>query len=276
MSTPGARARRGLSRPGRVAVDAAGYGLGALLAGIAALRGGKAVHPHGVVYEARLVMDGPSEAPRGAELFDTAAERPAIVRFSRSVGLPRPIPDLLGVSLRVLDAYGPGSHQDVLAVTSVDWPVLHHLFVPASDVQQRLYSTSLPYRANDETFLLGVMPDPASPRPAGSDEFDRLAAAAATGELVFGFAVAPIGGRFRRVGSLHIGEPLPQTLDALRFNPLEHCGGGLEPIGALNRLRDYAYPLSQAAWGSRGEKRHAQRRADRAQERRGAQPGLPR
>ena len=273
MSEVGARARKGLSHPARIGVDAVGYGLGALLAGIAALRGGKAVHPHGVVYEARLVMDGRSEAPQGAELFSIAAERPAIVRFSRSVGLPRPIPDLLGVSLRVLDAYGPGSHQDVLAVTSVDRPLLHHLFVPATDVQQRVYSTSLPYRANDETFLIGVMPDPASPRPPGSDEFDRLAAAAATGKLVFGIAVAPIGGRFRRVGSLEIGEPLPQTLDALRFNPLEHCGGGLEPIGAMNRLRDYAYPLSQAAWGLRGEKRRAQRRADREQSRRGAPAG---
>jgi hypothetical protein len=201
-------------------------------------------------------------APRGATLLDEPGEWPALVRFSRSVGLPRPLPDLLGASLRVLDAYGDGRHQDVLMVSSVDLPVLHHVFVPAGDVQQRPYSSSLPYRVGEKSILLGVTPDPRSPRPAGEDEFDRLARAAATGRLRFGFAVAPLGGRFRRVGTLEVGERLPDTLDALRFNPF-NCGGGLEPAGWLNRLRDYAYPLSQAAWGRRGGRAQEQERADR-------------
>jgi hypothetical protein len=219
------------------------------------------VHPDGVVYRARLVIDGGANAPRGSTLLSTRAERGAIARFSRSVGLPRPLPDLLGVSLRVLDAYGPGRHQDVLMVSSVDLPILHHLLVPAADVQQRPYSSSLPYRAGSQTFLLGVTPDRGSPRASGTDEFDRLARAASTGRLRFGFAVAPIGRRFGRVGSLHIEERLPDSLDALRFNPF-NSGGGLEPVGLLNRLRDYAYPLSQAAWARRGGRGVEQRSAE--------------
>ena len=35
------------------------------------------------------------------------------------------------------------------------------------------------------------------------------------------------------------------------FNPW-NTGGGLEPAGFLNRLRDIAYPLSQRAWGRMG------------------------
>jgi hypothetical protein len=139
--------RRGLSAPARLVVDAAGYGLAAVLAGVAAARSGKAVHPHGVVHEARLLVDGAPEAPTGAELLDRPGQHRAIVRFSRSLGLPRPLPDLLGISLRVPDAYGPGRHQDVLTVSSVDLPVLHHGFVPATDVQQRPYTSALPYRA---------------------------------------------------------------------------------------------------------------------------------
>jgi hypothetical protein len=185
----------------------------------------------------------------------------AIMRFSRSLGLPRPLPDLLGVSLRVIDAYGVDRHQDVLMVSSVDRPVLHHGFVPASDVQQRPYSSSLPYRAGSQTFLLGVVPDRASPRPEGRDEFDRLGRAAAGGRLVFGLAVAPVNGRFRMIGTLHVGERLPDSLDALRFSPF-NCGGGLEPVGLLNRLRDYAYPLSQAAWARRGDRAARQVEAD--------------
>jgi hypothetical protein len=221
------------------------------------------VHPHGVVHEARLVVDGSLEAPTGAELLDTPGEHRAIMRFSRSLGLPRPLPDLLGVALRVLDAYGEGRHQDVLAVSSVDLPVLHHGFVPAADVQQRPYTSSLPYRAAGRRFLLGIVPDRTSPRPDGGDELDRLARAAATGRLTFGLAVAAVNGRFRVVGTLHVGRRLPDELDALRFNPF-NCGGGLAPDGVLNRLRDYAYPLSQAAWGRRDGRAAAQRAADAA------------
>jgi hypothetical protein len=214
-----------------------------------------------VVHRARLVVPGGAGAPWGARLLSEPGEHVALVRFSRSVGLPRPAPDLLGVALRVIDAYGAGAHQDLLAVSTIDRPILHHVFVPATDFQQRPYTTSLPYRAGDETFVLGITPDPASPRPAGTDEFDRLARAAATGRLAFGLAVAPLDGRFRRVATLEVGERLPPALDALRFNPRNH-GGGLEPVGVLNRLRDYAYPMSQSAWGRRGGRRRTQVLAD--------------
>jgi len=255
-----ATARQGLRRPARIALNAAGYGVGAVLAGLAAARGAKAVHPHGVSYRARLVIDGVAHAPRASQLLSTPREYCALMRFSRSLGLPRAIPDLLGVSLRVLDAYGPTCHQDFLLVSSVDLPVLHHLFVPATDVQQRVYSSSLPFRAGDERFLVGVVPHARSPRPAGADEFDRLQRAADTSRLTFGLAVASLSGRFRSVGSLHVDARLPDTLDALRFDPC-NCSGGLHLAGAINRLRDYAYPMSQAAWARNGGDA-AQRQAD--------------
>ena len=139
-------------------------------------------------------------------------------------------------------------------VTSVDAPVLHHLFVPATDVQQRVYSSSLPYRAGNATFLVGALPRPQSPRFEGGDELERLAAAAATGALVFDLAVAGVWGRFRPAAELRVGDPLPREADALRFNPW-NTGGGLQPSGLLNRLRDYSYPLSQRAWGRGGRAR---------------------
>jgi hypothetical protein len=229
---------------------------------LAAARRGKAVHPDGVVHDARLVVSGDEAAPAAARLLSEPAEHRAIVRFSRSVGLPRPIPDLLGMSIRVLDAYGSGRHQDFLLVTSVDRPVLHHLFVPATDVQQRIYSSSLPYRAGTRRLLIGALPDERSPRPAGRDEFDRLDAAARTGRLAFRLAVAGIGGRFAPVAELRIGPRLSGELDALRFNPW-NTGGGLSPEGWLNGARDRAYKLSQAAWGlTRSRGGQLQRAAD--------------
>ena len=227
--------------------NAIGTTVGGVLAALAAARRGKAVHPHGVVYSGRLLIAGDATAPRQAGLLTQPAEHEAIVRFSRSVGVPRPIPDLLGMSIRLPGVHGPGRHQDFMLVTSADLPLAHHVFLPATDVQQRPYTSSLPYRAGDDLFLVGALPDPGSPRPSGDDEFDRLDAAAATGRLRFRFAVAAMMGRFTPVGELWIGERLSGELDALRFNPF-NTGGGLAPAGSLNGARDRAYKLSQAAW----------------------------
>jgi hypothetical protein len=226
---------------------AAGESLGAVLGAIAGLRGGKAVHPHGVVYDARLVVPGAGVAPPAAELLSERGEHRAVVRFSRSVGLPRPIPDLLGLAIRVLDAYGSDQHQDFLLVSSADRRVLHHVFLPATDVQQRPYTSALPYLAGSERFLVGALPDPRSPRPAGEDEFTRLELAAGTGRLRFQLAVASLKGRFQPVAELRIGSRLSPEIDALRFNPW-NTGGGMAPTGVLNGARDRAYKLSQAAW----------------------------
>ena len=216
---------------------------GTAMAALAAARRGKAVHPHGVVHRARLVVPGVPEAPQGARLLADAGEHEAIVRFSRSIGLPRPLPDLLGLSLRVVDAYGAGAHQDFLLVTSIDAPVLHHVFVPAGRVDQRPYSSSLPYEAGAEEFLVGAL-------PAGTPERFHL-------------AVAPVEGRFRPVAEIRIGARLPEGADALRFNPW-NTGGGLRPAGLLNRWRRRAYPMSQAAWGvTREGGRAKQERAER-------------
>lgn len=251
-----------------------GVVVGAVLALVAAVRRGKAVHPHGEVYAAQLVVTGAPAAPAAARLLAAAGEHAALVRFSRSLGLPRPLPDLLGMSIRVLDAYGRGRHQDFLLVTSIDRPVLHHLFVPASDVQQRPYSSSLPFRAGGRQFIVGALAHPDSPRPTGGTELERARAAAATGRLRFQLAVAAPMGRFVPVAQLEIGAPLGAGADALRFRPWT-AGAGLEPAGVLNDMRRYAYPLSQRAWGltRRGGARR-QREAERFNDA-GAPPASP-
>ena len=237
---------------------------GLVFGGASAVRRGKAVHPHGVVYAAELEVSGAPDAPQSASLLREPGGHPAIVRFSRSLGVPRPLPDLLGMSIRVPDAYGPAQHQDFLLVSSVDLPVAHHVFLPVTDAQQRPYSSSLPYRAGPDLFIVGTLPDPGSPRPAGEDEFDRLDAAAATGRLRFGLAVASLGGRFRTLATLRIGDRLGGELDALRFNP-QNTGGGLEPAGFLNRIRPRTYSMSQAGWRrTRSDGASAQDRAEAA------------
>jgi hypothetical protein len=213
---------------------------------VARLRGTKPLHPDGAVYPATLRIDG---GHTDAELLRRPAEHAAVVRFSRGVGLPQSMPDLFGIAIRLPDVHGPGRHQDFLCVTTVDAPILHHGFVPVTDVQQAPYTSALPYRAGRERILIGVLPLPDSPRPQAPTAQARLRRAAATGRLRFALAIAPLLGRFRRIGELQIGrEPLPPEANAIMFNPW-NTGGGLEPVGFLNRLRRDAYPAAQQGWG---------------------------
>ena len=220
---------------------------GALFKGLSRARRAKSAHPRGAVYEATVRVDGGAHVPSRAALLATPAEHPAVVRFSRSFGLPRRLPDLLGIALRLPNVHGDGLHQDFLMVSSIDAPVLHHLFVPVLDPQRAPYSSSLPYRAGSERFIVGVQPVADSPRPSGRSIDEKLDRAAATGLLRFDLSIASLAGRFRPVGQVRVVRRLPDAANGIRFNPW-NTGGGLEPAGALNRLRAYAYPASQAGW----------------------------
>jgi hypothetical protein len=233
-------------RPGPV-LAAVGRLTGVLFKGVSRLRGAKSAHPAGAVYEAVLRVDGGAHVPPAATLLRTPAEHRAVVRFSRSLGLPARLPDLFGIALRLPDVHGQGRHQDFLMVTSIDAPILHRIFVPVLDAQQAPYSSSLAYRSDDKRFLLGVQPVAGSPRPAGRTVDEKLERAAATGKLRFALSIASLMGRFAPVGELQVGHRLPDDLNGIRFNPW-NTGGGLVPAGALNRLRAYAYPASQEGW----------------------------
>ncbi|MBE2317020.1 hypothetical protein DVA67_013645 [Solirubrobacter sp. CPCC 204708] len=227
-----------------------GTALGVLFAAGAALRRGKALHPSGVVFSARLVVPGAAAAPQAAELLSRPAEYAAVVRFSRGLGLPDRMPDLFGLALRVCDAYGEGEHQDLLLTTSTDRPVLHHIVLPTRDAQARPYTSATPFRAGGETFIVGALPSPESPRPAAGDQLTRLRAAAATGELRFALAVARPFRRFTPVAELWIEDELPPEYDAMLFQP-GSGGGGLAPVGVINGMRRIAYPLAHRAWNRR-------------------------
>lgn len=187
------------------------------------LRGGRILHPDGVAFEARLTVSG---GDHGAPLLDVPGEHRAIVRLSRGVGLPKPLPDVLGLAVRILDAHGPRRHQDLLVVTSVDAPLLHHLILPgALGPYGQSYSSVLPYRVGERLRLFGALPR----RP----DFD--------------LATAPLSGRWTPFARLQLGERLSQEASfALAFN-VWNCGGGIRPTGPFQGIRDPAYRGSQSA-----------------------------
>ena len=195
-------------------------------AALARRRHARALHPMGEAFEAVLELPGGTQT--GAPFLDDRAVHRGVVRLSRAVGLPSPLPDARGLALRIPDLYGAGRHQDLLLTTSVDVPVLHHLPLPAAGPRSQTYSSLLPYRVAGETCLLGAQP------VRGDDR-------------AFTLAIARHRGRFRPLGLLRLGAQIPHTAsEQLHFNPW-NTGGGIEPApGLIQRLRRPAYAGSQA------------------------------
>jgi len=215
----------------------------AVFGSLARLLGTRPLHPAGVAFEAELVVDEPRL--RGARLFARRGRRAAYVRFSRGFGLPEPVPELMSMAIKVPDAYGPGRAQDLLLAATGDRPVLRHVFAWGGTHLDRSYSTVLPFRVGERTMLLGAVPrrDGLRRRPG---DLPELEAAASAGELAFDLRVATPLGPWRTVARLEVGRRLgDEEEDALAFNS-SRSGGGIEPVGLINRVRGAAYDAAAA------------------------------
>jgi hypothetical protein len=216
--------------------DLAGSVLAAWFGTLSRLRGKRVVHPEGVVFRGTL-------RPAGERLEGTAlgTETPVLVRLSRALGLPAALPDLLGLALRVPDAFGTGRHQDALLVSCGSSPLGRRVFLPASGFAERPYTTLLPYDFRGERIVLEAQVcDPADPGPS-LGELDRDGAGSLEYELR---AIGP-GGHARIVARILLHERLePTQAESLEFDPT-NTGAGLELAGALNRLRGPSYRGSQ-------------------------------
>lgn len=199
------------------------------------LRGERIVHARGVTVAARLLVVGGSDL--GAPLFDEPGQHRAVVRFSRAIGLPEQLPDVLGIAVRVLDAHGAGRHQDLLLHSTTGLPVLRRLPLPRRDLLGSAYSSVTDYQLGRRRCLLAVLPDEQAPRTAslsgvaGRGDGARLLLSAATGPR-----------RWRTLGVLELDGPVPHGR-SIRFSP-DNTGGGIHPVGWLQDLRRDAYRAS--------------------------------
>lgn len=200
------------------------------------VRGERAIHARGRTLTGRLTVTG--GLGTGARLLDAPGSYDALVRFSRSAGLPEPLPDVLGLAVRILDAHGPGRDQDLLLDATRPEPVLRHLPLPGRDLLGPVYGSLLPYDVAGSTLLLGARPLPGQ----GSASLREL-----PDEVSLELLLATPTGPWRSWGVLRTDGPLPapggrQT----RFNPWT-TGGGIRPAGPGQRWRRSAYDASHVA-----------------------------
>lgn len=206
-----------------------------------AIRGARTFHPIGAAFEATFTVVEPAGV--GVELLDTPGTHDAVVRLSRGVGLRPPWPDVLGLALRVLDAHGPGAHQDQLLVTSGERPIVRHLFVPTTSFDSIRFSSLLPYRLGDRDVLFGARSDDLDRRRLLLNDIGREGA---TIPVRFSIDIATPRGAWEPVARLDIGRQLSgPTAEGLRFNPA-NTGGGIKAIGMMQAVRRLSYGASQA------------------------------
>lgn len=201
------------------------------------LRDERAIHARGRTFSGSVVL--PGGAGTGAPLLDTAGTYDAVVRFSRSVGLPSRLPDIFGLAVRLVDAHGPGAHQDLLLDVTREAPFARRLPWPGRDATGRTYGSLLPYDVAGRRLLLGARAVPGTPPVSSLDALpDRL-------ELAL--LVATPRGPWREVGRIRTAGELPAPHGRrTRFTPAR-TGGGLQPAGPFQTWRAQSYPASHVA-----------------------------
>jgi hypothetical protein len=216
----------------------------ALISTLSALRGRRIFHPYGLAYTGTVTITHPPGRPTESVLLGSKHTYPAIIRFSRGSGLPQPLPDILGIAIRVLDIYGPGQHQDLLFAASGNGWIANRLLLFATGYFTRPFSSILTYHVGSQLLLFGLLP-PSPPPKRGGTDLEELRDLAQRGQLHYRLAIATPTQRFTTIGTLQVTAEASSTVsEQLRFNPW-HTGGGIAPVGFLNRLRRSAYRASQ-------------------------------
>lgn len=211
------------------------------LGALARWRGGKPMHPRGAVFGAVLERHG-GEPPWGVPFLDAVAREDVVVRLSRGAGLPAPLPDLLGLAVRL---HGDSAAPVDLLLSSTGRGRLTRVVPALRRDAASAYCSIMAYRSDAGPIRIAALPIgdgvPSDPGP--------LAAAARRRPLVFALAAARGLGAWRPFARLVVGEPVRPLDPDLRFDAVRHPPPGLVPDGPLARFRAPAYAAAQAARG---------------------------
>ncbi|MCU1602234.1 MAG: pSRTUE45c [Frankiales bacterium] len=196
------------------------------------VRGERILHAKGRTFTAEVTTTG---SDLGVPLLDEPATHRAVVRLSRGAGLPDLLPDALGLAIRLLDAHGPGRHQDLLLTTGTDRPVLRHAIVPRRDLLASTYTSLVPYRLGGRSLLVAARPD--------GDGHQSSVHVLRPDDVRFRLSVGTTLGPWRDVATVRATGVHPDGR-AIRFSPFT-TGGGIWPGTAVQELRRTSYSASR-------------------------------
>lgn len=258
----------GLARgAGLVAAVGVGAGAGAVIALVAALRHDRPLHAVGRTYHARLEhLPAPRSAPAAADheatpeatsdasgvpWIDDGRGLDGLVRFSRGAGLPRSLPDVQGLALR-LDA--PHGCTDLLLASSGLRGPARFALVPRRSPLAGPATTLMPFHAARGPVVLAAEPlvtdrtpwppgdpdDAPAHRPDGAPAHDPLVGS--RWRLLWSGAAGP----WRPFAELTVGEDAGPAVDrGTRFDPVTSTPPGLPSYRWARLVRVPAYRLAQ-------------------------------
>ncbi|WP_454042469.1 hypothetical protein [Cellulosimicrobium sp. Marseille-Q8652] len=197
------------------------------------------LHPRGVLLRATLVV---AEDEAGAVALPQG-RTDALMRVSLAVGLPRGLPDVVGLAVRWTD---DGAPQDVLFSSAGSGRVTRYVLAPRRRLMHGDFSTLMPLRSPHGPVVLGLRPDPGATRARGVPVLEVLEA-------------SPLG-PWRRFGALELHGPVPGAPrdggdPGVRFDPTRNAPRRLGTYPWEDALRAPVYAAARrgSTVGARGQ-----------------------
>lgn len=220
---------------------AAAFGLAQLL------RHPRPIHSRGVVLSGEMRWI-PDAAPSGVAFIDDAPSGPVrvVARVSRSLGLPAPLPDVIGLALRVdTGTWGPGGEGVAdIELASTGWNVPGRFaLLPHRRPERARLGTLLPYRGRRGPVIL--IARTRSGHPAASDPRELPGREGAVWTLTLAHA-APAG-RWHPFAVVELCLHPDQDDRRLRFDAVRRPIPGTRVYPWARALRQPSYVRVQEA-----------------------------
>ncbi|MFS0894487.1 hypothetical protein [Microbacterium sp. 179-I 3D3 NHS] len=219
-----------------------GGALAGVFAAIRAMRHPRPIHPRGLVLIGDIAWLG-TGVRSGIAWIDAppVAPAPVTARLSRSVGLPAPLPDVIGLALRITIARESRFADLELATTGIGVPG-RFLLRPHRTPSRALFGTLLPYRSSTGPVLIAAQPRPGRTLPSGLPQIsDAIGEEPWTLQLSFARPRGPWH-PFAEV-TLRVAED--QDDHDLRFDALRHPLPGASAYRWERLARQLSYDLIQ-------------------------------
>ncbi|WP_411720886.1 hypothetical protein [Mycetocola sp.] len=204
------------------------------------LRHPRPIHPHGVALTGTVRFF--TDSTTGLPFFDSppAAEIAVSARASRSLGVPSPLPDVIGLAVRL--AAPAGAADVVFASTGFGVPSRFWLAMQRSPSRAR-FTTLFPYRSTRGPVLFAARTIEPEDLPTGLT--DLAAALERTTWRLRLYSATPTG-RWHPFAVLELGRSADSPLDTPdRYDPVSHALPGAEWYPWARRLREPSYSRIQ-------------------------------
>ncbi|MGH9213417.1 MAG: hypothetical protein ACRD2C_22505 [Acidimicrobiales bacterium] len=183
------------------------------------------LHRRGAVFRATLRPPGGTPAPGAAE-----HDRPALVRISTTIGWPRPLPDWVGLGIRVVD----DAELDLLLASAATEPDLWCSLRARRDVLACSFSSAVRYPIGGVDQVVAAAPI-GTPPPT---TLDQLLEGRVACPIRYRLDLAASRGTWRGLGDLELVEQLDDD-HGQRMSP---PASGPRPITTARRA---LYRLAQ-------------------------------